>query len=382
MRAIRISVVALLAGCSLWFTVAPLRGLFWLHPGSFGCTADSGMRVIDVDSPGPAKRAGIRVGDRFDAATSFENRLYLQGVRNPAPGQQVVLHFTSENGAPHTVELVAEMGRFDASDIFEYFALTVVDLIFVVVASILALLRPSTMTSAFFLYCIATAPGFMVGYYWLPAWFVFATEAFVHVLQALGFAALLAFCVRVPNDRARGGWRHLERIGAPLVFVSLLLCSAVSQLSIAGVLHADITAAWIQGAILLSTYVSGLLALVATFARERGPDRSRIAWIIGGFIIGLGSSVATRLIDATDTIYTGFSGNGPWWLTLIPVLEVAIPLTVAYAVIRHQALNVGFVANRTLVYGLFLCAGFAAFALLDLLGTKRYANNELRLAWT
>ena len=82
MRAIRISVVALLAGCSLWFTVAPLRGLFWLHPGSFGCTADLGMRVIDVDSPGPAKRAGIRVGDRFDAATSFENRLYLQAYES------------------------------------------------------------------------------------------------------------------------------------------------------------------------------------------------------------------------------------------------------------------------------------------------------------
>ena len=44
-----------------------------------------------------------------------------------------------------------------------------------------------------------------------------------------------------------------------------------------------------------------------------------------------------------------------------------------------HALNAGFVANRTLVYGLFLCAGFAVFASLDVLATKRFASNQLQV---
>jgi hypothetical protein len=67
-------------------------------------------------------------------------------------------------------------------------------------------------------------------------------------------------------------------------------------------------------------------------------------------------------------------------MQLIPeVLQVAIPLTIVYAVVRHSALNAGFVANRTLVYGLFLCGGLAVFASLDVLATKRFASNQLQV---
>ena len=146
------------------------------------------MRVTEVDSPGPAYRAGIRVGDRFDAATSFEKRLFLLSVRNAAPGWAVAFQVEGKNGSLRTVNLVAEMGEFDASDILGYFPWVVVDLIFVVVGSTLVLLRPSTMTWTFFFYCIGAAPGLVLGYYWLPAWLVFTSGVLFNVLQALGFA--------------------------------------------------------------------------------------------------------------------------------------------------------------------------------------------------
>ncbi len=60
-------------------------------------------------------------------------------------------------------------------------------------------------------------------------------------------------------------------------------------------------------------------------------------------------------------------------------LRLRYRLRLPIAVVRHRALNVGFVANRTLVYGLFLCAGFAIFALLDLLATKRFARNQFEI---
>ena len=373
MTPIRISVVVFLAASLLWFSLAPLRGLFWLHPGSFGITADSGMQITDIDSSGPASRAGLRIGDRFDVATSFEKRLYLEHVRNPAPQQRLTLQVRQPTGQPRSVTIVADTMALDSSDIAEYFVFTVVDLVFVLVGSILVLLRPSKMTWAFFLFCIGTAPGIMLGYYWLPAWLVFASGVFVYALQALGFAAFLVFCVRVPSDRAVGGWRYIEWVAAPLVFIILLVCSIAIDLSIAGVSNANPVAERIQGAIFNATYVCGVLALVATFYRERGAERKRLAWIMAGFIILLGSKVAINLADPTANIYT------TTWLPLVPTLGVAMPLTVAYAVLRHQAFHVGSIANRTLVYGLFLCTGFAAFALLDLLATKKFAKNQFEI---
>jgi hypothetical protein len=378
MPPIGISAVILLSAFILFFSVAPMRGLFWLHPGDFGVTADSSLRVTEVDSPGPAYRAGIRVGDRFGTATSFEKRLYLQSVRNPAPGQLLELQVKGKNASQRTVDVVAEMDEFDASDIAGYFPWVVVDLIFVLVGSTLVLLRPSTMTWAFFFYCVGADPGLVLGYYWLPAWLVFTSGAFVNVLQAFGFAAFLIFCMRVPNGCAMGGWRYVEWILAPVIFVSVLLCSAAIELSIVGVLHADVVAGQIRGAILDATYVVGILVLLARFYKERGVERSRVAWIIAGFAIGLGARVATNLSAPDADIYTG-AGNGPAALPLLPALEVAIPLMVALAVIRHRALNIGLTANRTLVYGLFLCAGFAVFALLDLLVTKRFARNQFEI---
>ena len=230
-----------------------------------------------------------------------------------------------------------------------------------------------------FLYCVAAPPGFLLGFYWAPWWLVFASGVFLNVLQALGFAALLVFCVRVPNDRAVGAWRYVEWVAAPIAFVSLLLCAALIELSIAGVLHLDVTVGQIQAAILDATYVVGMLALIAAVFRGRGIERNRVAWIIAGFTIGLGARIATNLIAAGANIYTGQSDEAPDWLPLLSALEIAIPLSVAYAVMRHRALNIGFIANRTLVYGLFLCAGFAAFAVLDLLVTEKFAHNQFEI---
>ncbi|MGC1380779.1 MAG: hypothetical protein WA814_07120, partial [Candidatus Baltobacteraceae bacterium] len=148
-----------------------------------------------------------------------------------------------------------------------------------------------------------------------------------------------------------------------------------------GVLHLEVIAGRIASAILYATYAAGILSLIATFCRERGADRSRVAWIIAGFAIGFGARVAANLTDPGANIYTGddLSDAAPVWLAFIPALQVAIPLSVSYAVVRHRALNVGFIANRTIVYGLFLCAGFTAFALLDLLATKRFAHNQFEV---
>ena len=115
--------------------------------------------MTDVDAGGPAERAGIRVGDRVEGQTSLADRLYLQGLRLAAPGQSFAFLIRGKNGS-HLVHFrVGAMGEPNAAFSVYYFAGVLIDLIFIVVGSILVLSRPSRMTWAFFLYCIAMAPG-------------------------------------------------------------------------------------------------------------------------------------------------------------------------------------------------------------------------------
>ena len=88
MPQMRIAVVAILAAWALFFSLGPINGLFWLRPGDFPLETDSRLTVNDVDSGGPAERAGIRVGDHVEGPASLADRLYLQGLRLAAPGNR------------------------------------------------------------------------------------------------------------------------------------------------------------------------------------------------------------------------------------------------------------------------------------------------------
>ncbi len=376
MPQMRIAIVAILAAWALFFSLAMLRGTFWLHPSTYALTTDSSLRVVDVYSC-CGGRAGIHVGDRVEAPTSLEGRLYLQNLRLLARGQPITLQVRRNNGSRRVVTLTGDTMEPNGAEIIYYFAGAIIDLIFVVVGCILVLLRPSTMTWAFFFYSIAIMPGLFFEYYWLPAWLDYGASVFADVLRSFGFAAFLVFCARVPNGRAVGQWHYLESVAAPSVFVGLLLCNAIVDFSVLGFLHSDVIASRVQVGISDTACALGVLALIAAFWRERGVERNRVGWIIAGFALAFGARSGQSFSDLYGPLFIPAISS---WQQFVPlILQGAIPLTVAYAVVRHRAFDVGFVANRTLVYGLFLCAGFAAFALLDVLATKRFANNQFEI---
>ncbi|MGC1380276.1 MAG: hypothetical protein WA814_04550, partial [Candidatus Baltobacteraceae bacterium] len=157
----RIAVVAILGAWTIFFSVGAINGLFWLGAGQIPLGTDSRLTVNDVDSAGPAGRAGIRLGDRVEEPVSLADRLYLEGLHNVAPGHSCAFLIRGKNGL-HLVNFrVGAMltGEPDAATTVYYSAGVIIDLIFIVVGSILVLSRPSRMTWAFFLYCVAMAPG-------------------------------------------------------------------------------------------------------------------------------------------------------------------------------------------------------------------------------
>ena len=132
------------------------------------------------------------------------------------------------------------------------------------------------------------------------------------VVRLRGILGLL----RARSERSSSrNWHYLESVAAPIVVVGLLLCNAVIELSIVGVLHADVIASRIQVAILDATYVVGVLALVATFWRERGVERSRVGWIIAGFTIAFAARGGESFSDLYGPLFVpGVSS----WQQLVP----------------------------------------------------------------
>ena len=100
-----------------------------------------------------------------------------------------------------------------------------------------------------------------------------------------------------------------------------------------------------------------LYALVETYVLSRGSDRQRIWWVILGFGVALVARMVNGII---------FELNPPYWLyASLYLISIVVPLTVAYAVIRHRVIDVSFVVNRALVFGVLTTLLVGAFALID-----------------
>ena len=210
MTGVRIAIVVILAALVVFFSLMPIRAIFWLHPDYNSLTTDSSLRVVDVDAGGPAERAGIRVGDRVEAPTSLEDRLYLQDLRLPRPGQSLTVRVLGKNGS-RLVNYKAHTEVPNTATIAYYFVGAVLDLIFVVVASILVLLRPSRMTWAFFIYCIATCPGLFFNSYAVSRVVRLRISRILRrssVVRLRGVSDLL--CAR--SERSSGGALALSRM--------------------------------------------------------------------------------------------------------------------------------------------------------------------------
>jgi hypothetical protein len=110
-------------------------------------------------------------------------------------------------------------------------------------------------------------------------------------------------------------------------------------------------------------YAIVFIAMCAKLVYLRGPERVSMTWVVAGYAVCVGSNQA--LLGLVNFAV-------PDWMDY-PLLftSAAFPLSVAYAVVRHRAFALGFVANRVLVYGFFGAAIGVLFAALDwILSTK------------
>lgn len=339
--------------------------------GTFGIELPGrATTVLRVDPGSPAGRAGVRAGDRLVDGGNYE---LDSRVRAPYAGERERLTF-ERNGSTYTISLTAQsqphfglLQRLGGA--LAYLPPTV----FLIVAFLLVLLRPSIMSWSFYVFAVGyfgTGPVFM---YWSHVLTPAAYSALVFVLSTVfgpwSVLPLLPFVLRFPNGDALGWRRRVD----PFVWVFLALAYALYVIEWHGFSTTGALPAWdlLPGTILpLAGFAFAGLILAKNVATATPADRQRFAFVaLGAFI----SFVAYAIYYVPGVPFV--IGQ------VVGFAVVLMPVCIAYAVFRLRVLDVNFVLNRALVYGTLSIGVIAFVSILDWFFSRVVAIGRLALGF-
>jgi hypothetical protein len=183
----------------------------------------------------------------------------------------------------------------------------------------------------------------------------------VPAVGLLGTYALMLFPDgKLPSRR----WRPLSWLtGVTLVSVSLLVALSPAPLqSLGGAQNPfalDLTS-WVEGAtyvilpLLPLCMLASAASLVARYRRAVGEQRQQIKWIAFAAVIVVLMYLAAMVSSFVFPSWAWFSAGSPWWMDLLAYAAlgsfVAIPIAVAFAVLKYRLYDIDLVINRALVY--------------------------------
>jgi len=346
--------------------------LLW-HPfADLGLTVDASHTIIGVDPGRAADRAGVHVGDQIDdAATPASTRRYLgSGVSAVPAGLPLTVAIRGRTGL-RIVVLTGEVRRRSFADDATNLVLMLAYLATIMVGAWLVLVRPSRMTWAFFLFCCGWVGDSVTLWVALPD-ALFAVNAVLYgALNGAASAMLAVFALRFPNDRADGWRRPAERIA----WASLALFVPLGVYVQCGVFGwpLGLAAAILSGAGAIGLVFVALVFLL-TYVHSSAAERAKVRWVGLGLVIGY----AGPLAFVAGSSIPGFASELPLpAINLLQALGIAVPLSVAYVVVRHRVFDVRFVLGRAAVYGVVTSVVVAGVALLDYVAGKVLARTQL-----
>jgi hypothetical protein len=359
----RIWVVGLSLVALLLFMPAATVG--WRPHGTFGMEilrAENLVRKVAPDSP--ASRAGIVKGDRIDVgALGIDGHLDLMA---PQPGTTLALTVIhNQSRFPATLTAVREeisptLRWLIAGEFFSTAA-------FIVIGALLVFLRPAPMTWWLWLFCIGIVPvNQLVAFYaFLPHGAQTVEWLFARIFLG-GFSAfpLMPFVLRFPHDRI-GGWR--TRIRWPSIALTAVLFVYYSAIAWTGLTRGIDDYSTLNAVPAVAIYFLAAGITVFTFVRSHGVDRQRLKWAVTGMLVGSFAQIFVYV-------------PGPSWLSpLAGIVSIVMPVSIAYAALRHRLIDVEFVLNRALVYGGLTAILISIVSLVDFVVSQFIGEYHLAL---
>ena len=354
-RTVRIAVVAVLSMITLALNV-PDISLSWSPPYVYGFTMAANGAISGVWPGYAAAKAGVQVGDTIDLqSTPFElkNVLYRTiYVESSVPGNPITLT-VHRNAAVREVTLSASRMMRTTAENLTNVVLNVSFAAFILIAASLVLLRPSRLTWAFFAFAIANGAGSSVVLMNLGLASEIAYRVWQMFVGTLGIIGFVTFASRFPSDQVRGWRRTLE--ASSVVLAGIFFIVSVARF-VRGMVFGYDSA--LEDAVVANIpvvgYGMGLFAFLSTYSAAPPEDRQRIRWVLFGLTVGFGG-----------TILAAFQSPPVWAWNVIHSLGVALPVTIAYTVVRHRVIDVNFLISRTIVYTGITAIVVVVFGIID-----------------
>lgn len=374
-------VVVLLAVIALMLT-APDIILPW-HPfSSFGFSGTPDGKIAGINAGSPAARAGIRLGDRIDISKLGPRERRMVSFLSPAPpGATIRLPITTANGA-REVSLSAEPRPRSAADNISDVILILEQCSFIIIAAVLAYLRPSWLTWSFFLYAVGVSANSVLVMALIDGRFYELYAAFLNTLVIVGYFAVALFAMLFPRPEPSAA---IRRILPYFGFLAALwiLCNlwfgylAAFNVAIRGSAASVSLLFTVNETLVAAMYVIAIAAFFTNYIRSDEVARKRMQWVALGYVCGFGGIAWLQTAQVAL-----LSGTGDWPIWLINVLQclnIFVPVTVAYAITKHRVIDVRFFVSRALVYGAITSLAVGILALLDWIIARQLEETRLGL---
>ena len=347
--------------------------LTWHAFSGFGFSMDIAQTIIGVEPGGPADRAGLKIGDVFDGkAMPFASRRFLQTGIPAVPDGSQGRFAVKRPGGDRFITLASVPRTRTLADTATNLALMVAITLSIGIGAWLVLLRPSVMTWSFFLFsAFQSGPNSTVSGIVGLSWFLVDYLAW-STLYGLALVPLIVFALRFPDNRADGWRRVAERTAVASTVILLPLNAYVSYGPMFGWPTAFVGA--VLGIIGIAALPLVVCTFVLSYVHAPDTDRAKIRWVGVGLVIGYVGPLSFAFLTS---IPNTFAWPVPLF-NIVQTLQVAVPLSVAYVIVRHRVFDVRFVLGRAAVYGALTSLVVIAVSLVDFIAGK--VISETRLA--
>lgn len=319
---------------------------------------------------------GIRNGDLVDVmAMPLSDRLRLELQHSP-PGTTLTIPIIHDGTRRSFSVRAYAAGAISPLTSSWPFLLSVI--VTLLIVAVIALRKPSIATASLVLYGMGSVLSGDIAslFSWLPdGWFAVIGVFILTALSMLPAAALMPFVVRFPEIPVTGTGRLRVRVADAIFLLAAITC--LIQILNEPVIFSSWTLFDILG-----PFVLLLLALLfASFAYRdiAGEARRRVSWVIAGVVV---SAMAYAAFNILVPLFSGAADSAT--LAVLAggsqILSCALPLALAYAVLRHRVLDIGFALNRTLVYGTMTTFAVVVVSLVDWVSGRMLSEQRYTLA--
>src|SRR5579883_215480 len=283
------------------------------HPwASYGLGVDQTGTVTAVDPV--AARAGLRAGDRVILdQMAASDRWVLSSTSIARDGRRLLVPLASGR----TVMVVAHPHARSVIDNVTVIFAILGAILYILLAALLVLIRPSPVTWAFYVFSYAYCFAGTLAAEYMPFEASVSLAIFVSLASAASFAAMFSFALRFPDVRLSGYALTVERAFfygvAPIAAVCGVTAIAAFLLGYVAAADILVNASNSIAYAAIATAIGALLVRYVTATSER---RNRLRWIVMAFAVAyvpvLALNVIANVFGVLTSIVVGVLALVDW----------------------------------------------------------------------